>query len=62
MPAVAVVTDVFANLARAAAEARGFARLRLLVLPHPLETRSESELRALAAARLGEVRALLTSS
>lgn len=59
---MAVVTEVFANLARAAAEARGFHRLRLLVLPHPLETRSESELRALAAARLDEIRDLLASS
>lgn len=59
MPAVLVVTEVFANLARTAARARGFADLRLLVLPHPMESRGTSEIRAIAAARLDEIRASL---
>ncbi len=60
MPAVVVVTEVFANLALMAAQARGLASLRLLVLPHPLEGRATDELRALGQARAGELRRLLT--
>ena len=37
---VAVVTEVFANLALTAARARGIGPLPLLVLPHPLEGRA----------------------
>jgi hypothetical protein len=59
VPAVVVVTEVFANLARTAARARGLAELRLLVLPHPMENRSRDEIRAIAAARLDEIRGLL---
>ena len=54
-----VVTEVFANLARTAARARGFAELRTLVLPHPMETRSRDEIRAIAAARVEEIERLL---
>lgn len=55
MPAVLVVTEVFANLARTAARARGFAELRTLVLPHPMETRPAAEIRDIALARLDEI-------
>ena len=50
-----VVTEVFANLAAQAARARGFADLRVLVLPHPMETRSEAEIVAIAGACLDEI-------
>ena len=43
-----VVTEVFANLAHTAARARGFDHLATLVLPHPMETRSPAECRAVA--------------
>ena len=56
-----VVTEVFANLARTAARARGFAALRTLVLPHPMETRSRDEIRLIAAAKLDEIVRLLSS-
>jgi hypothetical protein len=52
---VVVVTEVFANLARAAARARGFARLETLVLPHPMETRTADEIMRIADARAAEV-------
>ena len=62
VPAVVVVTEVFANLAQMAARARGMRTLRTLVLPHPMETRSAEEVRALALARLDELHQLLTRS
>jgi len=55
-----VVTEVFANLARSAANARGFAALRTLVLPHPMETRPVPEITALADRYAAELRRLLT--
>jgi hypothetical protein len=59
VPAVVVVTQVFENLARTAARAHGYPRFRMLVLPHPMESRPEAEVRAMAGARLSEVVALL---
>ena len=46
-----VVTEVFENLARTAAHAKGFHDLRVHVLPHPMESRPEAEVRAIARAR-----------
>jgi hypothetical protein len=59
VPAVVVVTEVFENLARTAARAQGYPDLRLLVLPHPMESRPDGEVRAIAAARFHELIALL---
>ena len=53
-PAVAVVTEVFANLARIAARARGIDPLPLLVLPHPMETRSVEEIERIRDERFEE--------
>ncbi|MBI3785726.1 MAG: hypothetical protein HY270_20225 [Deltaproteobacteria bacterium] len=55
-----VVTEVFANLAATAARARGMNELRTLVLPHPMETRTEDEIRHLARAAMSEIARLLT--
>ena len=57
-----VVTEVFVNLARTAARAHGYPGMRVLVLPHPMEGRAETEVRALARARLPELAALLTAA
>jgi hypothetical protein len=51
VPAVVVVTEVFENLARTAARAQGYPELRMLVLPHPMESRPEAEVRAIARER-----------
>jgi hypothetical protein len=59
---VAVVTAVFENLARTAARAQGYPDLRLLVLPHPMESRPEAEVRAIARARFRDVVALLAET
>jgi hypothetical protein len=58
-PAVVVVTAVFKNLARTAARAHGYPDLRMLVLPHPMESRPEAEVRAIARGRFDELVALL---
>ncbi|HLK10332.1 MAG TPA: hypothetical protein VKW76_03030 [Candidatus Binatia bacterium] len=57
-----VVTEVFQNLARAAARAHGYAALRMLVLPHPMEGRPQAEVRALARARLPELVGLIAAA
>ena len=62
MPAVVVVTAVFENLARTAAGAQGHPDLRMLVLPHPLESRPDAELRALAREHVGVLAALLAET
>lgn len=54
-----VVTEVFANLARTAARAHGYPDMRMLVLPHPMEGRPETEVRAIARDRLAELVAML---
>jgi hypothetical protein len=55
VPAVVVVTEVFANLARTAARAQGYPELRMLVLPHPMEARPEAEVREIARRRFEEL-------
>ena len=50
---------MFENLARTAARAQGYPELRMIVLPHPMESRPEDELRALARAHAPSIFALL---
>jgi hypothetical protein len=54
-PAVAVVTEAFANLAATAAAARGVAPLPVLVLPHPMETHPAEEIDRIAEERFEEM-------
>lgn len=56
------MTEVFTNLALTAARARGLDGMRMLVLPHPMESRRTPEIRQIAAARLGEIAALLAKT
>ena len=60
IPALVVVTAVFTNLARVAARAQGYPDMRLVALPHPLESRPEAEVRAIARARMTELLGPLT--
>jgi len=53
------VTEVFVNLARTAARAHGYPEMRLVAFPHPLESRPEAEVRAMARARLRDLLAPL---
>ncbi len=57
-----VVTEVFANLARTAVRARGLADLRMLVLPHPMETRSREEIQRIVLDRMDDLYRSLTFS
>jgi hypothetical protein len=56
---VVVVTAVFENLGRTAARAQGYPDLPMLVLPHPMESRPEAEIREIARARFDELIAQL---
>lgn len=58
-PAAVVVTEVFANLARAAARARGVDPIPMLVLPHPMETRTAAEIDRIAEDRFAEAAKLI---
>jgi hypothetical protein len=58
---VVVVTEVFANLAAMAARSRGYASLRTLVLPHPMESKPADEIAAIVEARLDELVGLLVA-
>jgi uncharacterized ferredoxin-like protein len=58
-PAVVVVTAVFANLARTAARARGIDPIPMLVLPHPMETRSGAEIDRICDERFEEAIGLI---
>ena len=54
-----VVTEVFVNLAHSAARAHGLPDMRLVALPHPLESRAEADVRAIARARMRDLLAPL---
>jgi hypothetical protein len=56
---VVVVTEVFENLARTAAAAKGYRDVRIHVLPHPMESRPETEVRGIARARFRDIVRLL---
>lgn len=60
--AVVVVTEEFEALAHTMAANAGRAGLRVHVLPYPLETRSEAEVRAIAAEHWPLVLAALGAS
>jgi hypothetical protein len=59
IPTVAVVTEHFAPLARTFAERGGRPDLPLFVLPYPLETRPESEVREIARVHVDGILAML---
>lgn len=61
-PAAVVVTEVFVALAQTAARARGVEPLPLLVLPHPLEGRSDAELDAIAERHFAAAMALIADA
>ena len=58
-PAAVVVTEVFVNLAQTAARARGVDPIPMLVLPHPMEGRSNEEIDRIAEAHFDAAVALI---
>ncbi|MQB01355.1 MAG: hypothetical protein GEU78_13865 [Actinobacteria bacterium] len=59
IPSVLVASDVFEGLARAEAEGYGCPDLPMLIVPHPMGTRSEQEARAMGEAKVAELLSLL---
>lgn len=57
--AVVVVTEEFTGLAHTMAANAGRSGLRMQVLPYPLETRAESDVRAIAVERWPSLLAVL---
>jgi hypothetical protein len=60
--AVAVVTQEFEGLAHTMAANAGRAGLRVFVLPYPLETRPEADVRAIARDRFADLLQVLGGS
>jgi len=59
---VTLVTKTFEGLARAAAKGQGMPDLRLVVLPHPLDSLPEPEIRQIARRHADEIIQNLTSA
>ena len=58
-PSVVVITEEFGVIASRVAVLKGHGNLRRLVLPYPLESRDESECRAIGRAAYPELLDLL---
>lgn len=56
-----VVTEEFVGLAKAAARARGYPDLPMVVLPHPFETKSAEEVERIAVEKAEELVQKLTA-
>jgi hypothetical protein len=60
IPAVVVASSEFVEAAESQAQALGLAARRVFV-PHPIQDRTDDEMRSLADAALGEILAALSS-
>ncbi|MDB5113675.1 MAG: hypothetical protein JWL78_745 [Chloroflexi bacterium] len=60
-PAVLVASSVFRDVAAAEARNLGQPAIRRVFVPHPVQDRTDDEMREMAAAVAGEVLAALTS-
>ena len=60
-PAVLVASSVFRDVAAAEARNLGQPAIRRVFVPHPIQDRTDEEMREMAAAVAGEVLAALTS-
>ncbi|MDB5067470.1 MAG: hypothetical protein JWM18_3904 [Chloroflexi bacterium] len=60
-PAVLVASSVFRDVAAAEARNLGQPAIRRVFVPHPIQDRTDDEMREMAAAVAGEVLAALTS-
>ena len=59
-PGVLVASSVFADAATAQAEALGAPDTRCVLVPHPIQDRTDAELRALARDAVGELVAAIS--
>lgn len=60
VPTVTMVTQPFETLAHARCESLGMPDLRIVVVPHPVYTRTQEELEGIARERFSEIRDALT--
>jgi hypothetical protein len=60
-PAVLIASSVFRDVAAAEARNLGQPAIRRVFVPHPVQDRTDDEMREMAAAVAGEVLAALTS-
>jgi hypothetical protein len=60
IPSVFVASDVFVEAAAAQARALGLPRAARVFVPHPIQDRTDQELRALAEAAVEEIVAALS--
>lgn len=59
IPSVAIITEAFVTLAQAFSRSFGMPEAKLVVVPHPIASRSDSERRDIVEKVLPEVRASL---
>ena len=62
MPTVTIVSDLFLDLAKSIASARGLPELKLAIIPHPLGGLPPEEVRAKAAKAINAIIGSLTLS
>jgi hypothetical protein len=62
VPAMFIASDVFFHAAESQANAIGFATVQRVFVPHPIQDRTDDEMRALADSTYDSVWKALTSS
>ncbi|MBI2910097.1 MAG: hypothetical protein HYX92_20845 [Chloroflexi bacterium] len=60
VPAVAVIAEEFAGVADTCAKSLGYPDLKIVTVPHPLETKTRDEILRIASEKLGEIASGLT--
>jgi hypothetical protein len=59
VPAIAVMTERFVSAAELMSRVLGMEGYQFAVIPHPVSSASDADLRAMAAMTLGQIRRLL---
>ena len=62
VPAMFIASDVFVQAAESQANALGFSTVRRVFVPHPIQDRTDDEMRALANSAFDSICNALTSS
>ncbi len=62
VPTVSIVDEVFVSLAKSYAASHGSPDLPMVVVPHPFETRTREEIRAIADKAFPQILAQVTKS
>ena len=62
VPAMFIASDVFVQAAESQASALGFSSVQRVFVPHPIQDRTDDEMRALADAAYDSIVAAITKS